>query len=139
MTLITRDVVHDLWVLYSSGEASEDTRKLVDDFLAGDPELARSLREATGNPLASLAPKPLPPDHELRTLDRIKRRLWGYQGLMQLALIFSGLAFGRIVSDTSWDVSPRRFIITAAIAAGFWIAFFVTLYRGRRSIVVRLR
>jgi hypothetical protein len=138
MTQVTRDVVHDLWALYSSGEASEDTRKLVDELLAADPELARSLRDASVNPLAGCV-APLPPDHQLRTLDRVKRRLRGHPMLMQLALIFSCLAFGRIISDTSWDVSPRNFIITAAIAAGFWIAFFVTLFRGRRSILVRLR
>jgi hypothetical protein len=138
MTQVTRDVVHDLWSLYSSGEASEDTRKLVDEFLAGDPELARSLRDAPVNPLAACW-APLPPDHQLRTLDRVKRRLRGYPWLMQLAILFSAFAFGRIISDTSWDVSPRNFIITASIAAVLWIAFFVTLYRGRRSILIRRR
>jgi hypothetical protein len=138
MKEITRDVVHDLWTLYSSGEASEDTRKLVDELLAGDPELARSLREAPGNPLASCL-APLAPDHERRTLEEVKRRLRGYLWLMQLAILFSCFAFGRIVSDTSWDVSPRNFIITASIAGVLWIAFFVTLYRGRRKVLARLR
>lgn len=80
-----------------------------------------------------------PPDHELSVLRRVRRRLWGYPRLLQLALIFSGLAFGRIVSDTSWDVSPCNFIITASIAGVFWVAFLVTLYRGRRALLVRLR
>jgi len=53
-----------------------------------------------------------------------------------MARLFSGLAFGRIISDTSWDVSPRRFIITASIAAAFWIAFIVTLWRMRANIMV---
>jgi len=44
---------------------------------------------------------------------------------LQLAMIMSGLALGRTISDTSFDVSPRKFIITAVIAACFWIAFFV--------------
>ena len=79
MTQITRDVITDLWVLYSSGEASEDTRKLVEEVLAKDPELARSLRDAGGNPLASCL-APLAPDHERRTLENVKRRLRGYPG-----------------------------------------------------------
>jgi len=29
--------------------------------------------------------------------------------------------------------------ITAAIAGILWIAFFVTLYRGRRNVLIRLR
>jgi len=53
-----------------------------------------------------------------------------------LAILFSAFAFGRIVSDTSWDVSPRNFIITAAIATCFWIAFFVTLWRMRARIMI---
>ena len=138
MTPITSDVVRDLWVLYASGEASADTRKLVDEYLAGDPELARSLRDATANPLADCL-APLPANHERRTLDRVKRRLRGYPWLMQLAILFSCFAFGRIVSDTSWDVSPRNFLITAGIAGVLWIAFFVTLYRGRRAVLIRVR
>ena len=51
-------------------------------------------------------------------------------------MLFSALAFGRIVSDTSWDVSPRNFIVTAAIATCFWIAFFVTLWRMRARIMI---
>ena len=47
--------------------------------------------------------------------------------MLFLAMLFSGFAFGRIVSDTSWDVSPRNFIITASIAAVFWVAFFARL------------
>ena len=35
MTKITRDVITDLWPLYESGEASRDTRTIVDEFLAG--------------------------------------------------------------------------------------------------------
>jgi hypothetical protein len=66
----------------------------------------------------------------------VKRRLRGHALLLQLAMIFSVLSFGRIVSDTSWDVSPRNFIILATIAAIFWIAFCVTLIRMRARILV---
>jgi len=62
--------------------------------------------------------------------------LRGFPWLLQLAILFSASAFGRIVSDTSWDVSPRNFIITAGIAVCFWIAFFVTLWRMRARILI---
>jgi hypothetical protein len=62
--------------------------------------------------------------------------LRGFPWLLHLAVLFSALAFGRIVSDTSWDVSPRNFIIVAGIAACFWIAFFVTLWRMRGRIMI---
>jgi hypothetical protein len=69
-------------------------------------------------------------------LRETKRRLWGYLWLLQLAIMFSCFAFGRIVSDTSWDVSPKTFIITASIAAVFWIAFFVSLIRIRARVLI---
>jgi hypothetical protein len=50
----------------------------------------------------------------------------------QFAVLFSCFAFGRIVSDTSWDVSPRNFIITASIAGCFWIVYGVSIWRLRR-------
>jgi hypothetical protein len=54
-------------------------------------------------------------------------------------MVFTCLAFGRIVSDTAWQVSPRNFIATAAVAAVFWVAFFVALWRMRARILVAPR
>jgi len=137
MQNVTPDVISDLYVLYASGDATADSRKLVEEFLAQDPDLAASLKESGGT--IPILPAPLPPLLELKTLDRIKRRLSGPIWLLQLAMIMSGLAFGRIISDTSFDVSPRKFIITAAIAVCFWIAFFVKLVRGRRDFLLIVR
>ena len=137
MQNITRDIISDLYVLYSSGDATEDSRKLVEEFLSNDPELAASLKESGGT--IPILPAPLPPGHELKTLNRIKRQLSGPIWLLWLAMTTSGGAFGRIISDTSFDVSPRKFIITAAIAMCFWIAFFVKLIHGRRGFLVRVR
>jgi len=130
---ITRPVVVDLWPAYASGEASPETRALVDEYLLTDPAFAEQLQE---NPLGRIAAPPLPPDVETNAFSRARRRLRGFPWLLQLAILFTCFAFGRIVSDTSWDVSPRNFIITAAIAACFWIAFFVTLWRMRGRILV---
>lgn len=38
---ITRDVIYDLLPGYFAGDASADTRTLIDEFLATDPEFAR--------------------------------------------------------------------------------------------------
>lgn len=136
MQNVTRDIISDLYVLYSSGDATPDSCRLVEEFLAQDPDLAATLKDTGGT--IPILPAPLPPAHELKTLDRIKRRLSGPLWLMQLAIVMSCFAFGRIVSDTSFDVSPRNFIITAAIAVCIWIAFFVKLIRGRRHFLVRV-
>jgi len=139
MENLTRDIIADLYPLYLSGDASADTRRTVESFLSEDPEFARSLTETGRDSLAAYTAPSLSPDHELKTLARVKRRLRGPMVLMQLAIITSCFAFGRIVSDTSFDVSPRKFIVTAVIAVCFWIAFFVKLLRERRAVLVRLR
>ena len=130
---VTRAVVLDLWPVYAAGEASADTRALVEAFLDADPEFAAQVSD---DPLSRLNPPPAPPDLELRAFARAKRRLGGFRSLLLLAMIFSFLAFGRIVSDTSFDVSPRPFIATAAVAAAFWIAFLVSLWRMRANILI---
>jgi hypothetical protein len=139
MENVTRDVIADLWPLYVSGEGSQDTRRVIEAFLSEDPEFSRRLSQNAREPLPVHDVPSLTPDHELKTLALIKRRLAGPRWLLLLALVSSAIAFGRIVSDTSFDVSPRAFIATAVVAACFWVAFFVRLFRGRREILVRIR
>ena len=139
MEKVTREVILDLWPLYVSGEASADTRALVEAFLAGEPEFAQTMREADRVRFPGPEAPSLPPDHELKTLAQIQRRLVGPRPLLFLAMVFTMLAFGRIIADTSFDVSPRAFIATAVIAACFWVAFLVKLLKGRREVLVRIR
>ncbi len=42
---VTREVITDLLPLYVSGDASEDTRALVGNFLQQDADLAQMVRE----------------------------------------------------------------------------------------------
>ncbi len=130
---VTRDVIVDLWPAYVAGEASEDTRALVDEFVRNDREFGEELLRPADVVAAS---PPLPPDLEAEALTRTRRKLRGYRSLLTLALVFTGLAFGRIVSDTAWQVSPRTFIATASVAVVFWVAFFVALWRMRARILV---
>lgn len=130
---ITRDVILDLWPLYASGDASADTRAIVDQFLRDNPDFARQVRD---EPHLPTNPASLAPDQELKTLARVRRRLGGYRTLLTLAMIFSSISFGRIVSDTSWDVSPRNFIISASIAMAFWIAYCASLWWMRATILI---
>ena len=131
---ITRDVVIDLLPVYVSGEASADTRELVDEYLASDPELARSIRDDPDLALGSSVPAPLSKDHEMQTFTRTKRALLLRDWPLFFAILFSSFAFGRIVSDTSYDVSPKNFVVTAALAALFWIVFLVRLVRRLRAL-----
>ncbi len=131
---VTREVISDLWPVYASGEAGADTRALVEEFLLQDPEFAELLQGRGEEGLLRVAVPRLPPDREAQALRKTKRLLHGKDWLLSLAFIFSGLAFGRIVSDTSWDVSPVTFIVMATIAGAFWVAFFTRLVWVRKSV-----
>jgi hypothetical protein len=134
---VTREVITDLWPVYASGDASADTRALVESFVKQDPEFARLLQEGDKESSLRCVTTPLPADHEARALRRTKRVLHGRDWTLFFAILFSCFAFGRIVSDTSWDVSPKNFIITASIAGVFWITFLVRTVWMRRKVYRR--
>ena len=54
---VTHEVVSDLWPLYASGEASADTRTLVDEHLRGHPDFARRLEAPVELPAVSVLPR----------------------------------------------------------------------------------
>ena len=71
---ITRDVINDLLPVYLAGDASADTRALLEDYLRRDPALAADVRaqaEKSAALLSSLGAAPAP-DHEVATFDKIR-------------------------------------------------------------------
>ena len=128
---ITRDVINDLWPLYVDGAASADSRALVEEFLREDSTWKQTLEESTGNPGRLPAPA-LQPDREIEMLNRLKKRALTKRIMFSAALIASAQAFARIVSDTSWDVSPKVFIWWVGIASALWITWAVLSVRLRR-------
>lgn len=88
---VTRDVVSDLYPLYRSGEASRDTRALVEGFLAGDGEFAATLRETERLAPGFAAPR-LSPDAELRLLEAAQQR-----ARMKLRIIAGAVGVGGVL------------------------------------------
>jgi hypothetical protein len=115
---VTRHVVRDLWPLYAAGEASDDSRRLVDEFFAQDPEFARTLQVEAH----AIAPGPvdLPPTHEARTLDLVKARLRRRSPFRLVALALTGLAVARLIEQTSFTTSPVEVIGLAIAAVVTW-------------------
>lgn len=72
-TEITRDVVSDLWPLYRAGEASRDSKALVDEFLAEDSDFASTLHKS-GDLGGVMPPFRLSPEAERRLLDDARSR-----------------------------------------------------------------
>lgn len=95
---VTRDVVSDLWTLCRTGDASADTRALVDAFLAEDPGLAESLKKEEET-MSTIVPQVrLSPDAERRMLDdaaksaRLKLLIVGGSVALGAALLFAAFA-----------------------------------------------
>ena len=64
---VSREIVSDLWALCRTGEASPESRALVDAFLAQDRELAAVLKRSEGLE-CMVPPAGLSPDTERRLL-----------------------------------------------------------------------
>lgn len=86
----TRDLITDLLPAYFSGEASADTRALVEEYFAQDPEFERMARRlAAGlNTLKSAAPAD-PQDLEKRALMRTRAELRGKN--ISLGMVLAGI------------------------------------------------
>ncbi len=75
MTKITRNVILDLMPLYLAGEASQDTKELVEDYLETDKELAEMAKQSTTFNLPDDIPVPLEKDQALRLYIEAKRQM----------------------------------------------------------------
>ena len=71
---LSRDVIADLWLVYTSGEASEDTQEIVEDFLATDPEFAMILKQERSSQMLDTPALPSA-DQEMRALNATRKRL----------------------------------------------------------------
>ena len=99
---VTRDVVSDLWPLHRSGEASADSTRLIETFLAQDPEFRTMLEESErirrGVPDAALSS-----EAEMQLIElsrqRIRTTAWligaaiGAFVFVSMAFLFSALFF----------------------------------------------
>ena len=135
---VTRDVVEDLVPVYFSGEASEDTIHLVEEYFRQDPQFERSVRAEAGV-LAVIgnASVPLPDsDAEKATLNRIRkilrqqRILFGTALTLTLNAIVLGLSLTITDGGTSlhWWMFPLQREVSGGllvIAAGVLILYLV--------------
>lgn len=90
---VTENVIRDLHVLAQAGEASDDSRALVEAWLAAHPALASELADAVADGPLDARPSlpPLPADGELRALRRTRRLLSLRSWSMALGFFFTAL------------------------------------------------
>ena len=132
---ITREVVKDLLPAYLAGEASADTRRLVEEFLEREPALRAEFDTPS---LPEVAPRGA---LELAALDRtrslLSRRSWmlGFGlGLAVLPLLFGFHAGGE---PRFLLLGPRPLTATAAVILG-WTMLGGFLWTCRRLSALSL-
>ena len=131
---ITQGVVTDLLPVYFSGEASNDTRSLVEDYFRENPEFERIARSA-GMPLETLrAAQAVAADSEKekRDLESVRcglgRRKWLFGLSLFLTLVPISYYFnqGHVPSLTDHDFLWKA-AFDWSLAAPLWFVYFARL------------
>jgi len=130
---VTRDVMTDLWAAYESGEASPDTRALVEEFLAQDAEFAKLMRDSRPATLPSTPA--LPPEHERVALAATQGLLRRGQWLLGFARFFTFLPGWAVQTSrirwTLWQDLPGVALASVVVAASLWAAYVANRRRLR--------
>lgn len=139
---VTREIIIDLLPVYLSGEASTDTRALVESFLKQDPDLAQRIRGQVVENMSKAAPSFLPPELELKALRRTRNLLSRQRWLLGLSFFFTALLFSNEFEIESGHITkfhllvrdyPAEFLICATLAVALWISYFYFRHRLRTS------
>lgn len=124
-------VIRDLLPLYLAGEASPASRRLVEEHLAADPELAELARAAADPDLARLeTASALPaPSSEKSALEATRRLLRRRSWLMGCAIFTTLLPFSVYGSDRGIEFfllrdAPATAALSLVVAVALWLAFW---------------
>lgn len=124
---VTRQVIDDLLPLYEANEASPDTRRLVEDYLALHPEMR--------TPGEFALPKLDPPGGlERRALEHTQKWLARRNGILGFAIFFNLLPLtlrsrGRTIDFLLYRDLPWLAAAAFAVSAMLWFAFAWTSRR----------
>ncbi|MGB9074533.1 MAG: hypothetical protein WCC22_17990 [Terriglobales bacterium] len=139
---ITQNVVMDLLPVYLSGEASPDTKDLIEEFLREDPEFAvvvETHKQEFSRQQRLLEPVPEPsPDHELRTLAQTRSLMERQKWSMALALMLTAFPFSFVFSGGHVTFmlvrdQPLLAAVSWCGAAILWIQYFIARRRLRMA------
>ena len=124
---ITKDVIHDLMPLYLAGEASADTRRLIDEYLQANPG------ERPPADALQLPPSQPAPDVEAQTLTRTrevyKRQSTALAGALALSYaVFSFRFDSDGLSFVLFRDMPNIAWVLLVAAVGVWV-HFLTMHR----------
>ena len=130
---VTRDVIIDLLPLYLAEEASEDTRQLVETYLAADPDL-KKLTDQTRKPeTIEDIPYILNKEHEMKSLEKIKRYMKQRNTFMSMSFLFTGLLIAFRFEGSSiswfWSETPAAAFPIFVLALSGWIGLAYSIWK----------
>jgi hypothetical protein len=132
---LPENVMKDLLTVVVAGEASPETRTLVEEYARDHPEFARTV-EQVGR--LGLGTQPLPaPDRELETLKRTQNMFRLKSLLLGLGILLTLLSvrfqFDSLGITWGWqgDVAPRLLMMGLGLAA--WLGYFLVARRLRAT------
>jgi hypothetical protein len=124
MENVPRNVILDLLPVYIAGEASEETRALVEEFAQNDPQIARLIR--TGKlESEALSPKmPTPDNLEMKTMKRIRRsirrQMW-YVAFATASILMLPLVAMLFTNEVNWSLID--FIVMGILLFGTGLTY----------------
>ncbi len=130
---ITNNVILDLLPLYYAGEASEDTKKLIENYFNKYPEFAKRVDELSIKQLPEDMPLLLKPEDEMIILRKTKRLLKFRSLLLAIAIFCTALpfAFGNVSWSKIegvhwlWTNFPLGAIISGLIGLVSWVGYIL--------------
>jgi len=111
---LTDEVLNDLLTLYLAGEASADTKVLIESH-ARENAAFRSKLEAAGAQSPISVPDGLPRDHELRTLAETRKFI-----LLRTVFVAGGIFFTLLPLVFTFDADGVEFLVLGRHAGLMW-------------------
>lgn len=137
---ITNKVILDLLPLYLAGEASADTKNLIENYFKKYPEFEKEVDELLIKQLPQDTPLPLKPEDEMVVLRKTKKLLKLRPLLMTSGIFFTALpfSFGDVpwseIEGTHWLWADFQYGALIAIISGIigltsWVSYILIKIR----------
>ncbi len=135
---VTKNIITDLLPLYYAEECSEDTKRLVEEYLQKNPELKEQAKYYSQNPLPKQVPQSLNKNDEMKSLVKTRKLLKVRSFVMGLAILCSLAPFSFHVTEGKFywlmlTTSTGSALIYGIIAIISWTVYF-TLKRKTNSV-----
>ncbi len=138
MESFPRNIILDLLPVYLAGEASKESREMVEKYAENDPEIARLISSGELEP-RDISPKIAAPDNlEMKTIKRVRRSIriqMMYVALATAAILMIPLAAMGLGNEVQWDLFD--FIVMGILLFSTGLTF-VLISRASDSTVYRV-